>query len=657
MSIDLNTYGTFGPFDWAELTGNDWFGTGPLTSFPPPAYRDNYKRGEALPFYLDENQLKRLRDKSRILCSQNEFAICAIDNLKHYCVGTGFKYEAKSIDTDSPDRELEKRVNEFLCLFQEANDLPEREAEASNRCDVDGECFIRLFEDPDEPGMSLLRFVEPELIKTPHGEFQSVDSFGVKNKPGDVETVQGYWVIEDPISQYTPGLVPETDIVHIKLNTRSTAKRGVPTLYPIELNLKRAESLLANMTAMAKARAAVAMIRHMNGTNRSNAEALTQSKTEVSATDPTTGAAINIERWRPATVITAPKNVEYEFPNMGAGAAEFVAVLQADLRAAAARLNMPEWMFTADASNSNYSSAFVSESACVKMFMQRQDLYARKWGFGRYGQRKSVVWRAIERAIDAGILPLEVKEKIKVVVVTPSLLARDGDREASMNKVYADMKVKSRATIQKEIGLDPKEEDEAIRNDEMRKEMEEAALAAASPIQGKEPIQTGQAQAKLAVARNYGQAESVLDIRQDDGISCGAACSMAVARFFEVGPDTLAEWKTMLGTEDLGYTPPGAIVQNLQALGLFVEAATMDTESLLRRVREGTPVICPIQSDGSGHYVVVVGESLGKLLIHDPECGNRSIPINEWDQNWFDSSDGKEYLRYGVSVRKANLPF
>ena len=46
---------------------------------------------------------------------------------------------------------------------------------------------------------------------------------------------------------------------------------------------------------------------------------------------------------------------EYEFPAAGIDAGRYVTVLQAELRAIASRLVMPEFMLTSDASNANYS--------------------------------------------------------------------------------------------------------------------------------------------------------------------------------------------------------------------------------------------------------------------------------------------------------------
>ena len=52
-------------------------------------------------------------------------------------------------------------------------------------------------------------------------------------------------------------------------------------------------------------------------------------------------------------------------------------MLQAELRAIAARLVMPEFMFTSDASNANYASTMVAEGPAVRMFERLQATHDR----------------------------------------------------------------------------------------------------------------------------------------------------------------------------------------------------------------------------------------------------------------------------------------
>src|SRR5262245_42987874 len=55
-------------------------------------YMDYRNRGEAIPVYANEGQLKLLRDQSRRLCAVNEFAICAMGNRQGYICGKGYGY-------------------------------------------------------------------------------------------------------------------------------------------------------------------------------------------------------------------------------------------------------------------------------------------------------------------------------------------------------------------------------------------------------------------------------------------------------------------------------------------------------------------------------------------------------------------------------------
>jgi hypothetical protein len=63
---------------------------------------------------------------------------------------------------------------------------------------------------------------------------------------------------------------------------------------------------------------------------------------------------------RPGTILDVLGDTDYQFPASGLDAGRYVTVLQAELRAIASRLVMPEFMLTSDASNANYSSTMVA---------------------------------------------------------------------------------------------------------------------------------------------------------------------------------------------------------------------------------------------------------------------------------------------------------
>ena len=157
-------------------------------------------------------------------------------------------------------------------------------------------------------------------------------------------------------------------------------KRGVPLFWPVRKNLVRAENLLHNMAAVADIQTAIAMIRRHDLTRQPTAQSFRNAAANLTTTEANSGDTIYFRRYAPGTILDAPKSTEYDFPAAGLDASRYVQVLQAILRAVAARLVVPEFMLTADASNANYASTLVAEGPAVKMFQSMA---------GRYGGRRS----------------------------------------------------------------------------------------------------------------------------------------------------------------------------------------------------------------------------------------------------------------------------
>ena len=96
------------------------------------------------------------------------------------------------------------------------------------------------------------------------------------------------------------------------------------------------------------------------------------NQADLSVTNAATGRTSHFRRYAPGTILDAVAGTDYEFPAAGIDAARYVTVLQAELRAIASRLVMPEFMLSSDASNANYSSTMVAEGPAVKMFDRLQ---------------------------------------------------------------------------------------------------------------------------------------------------------------------------------------------------------------------------------------------------------------------------------------------
>jgi predicted double-glycine peptidase len=65
----------------------------------------------------------------------------------------------------------------------------------------------------------------------------------------------------------------------------------------------------------------------------------------------------------------------------------------------------------------------------------------------------------------------------------------------------------------------------------------------------------------------------------------------------------------------------------------------------------GTPVACLVQSEGTGHWVVVRGVVRGKVYFMDPDCGLSAMPLPKWESVWIDSDRrGTVFRRHGLAV-------
>ena len=178
------------------------------------------------------------------------------------------------------------------------------------------------------------------------------------------------------------------------------------------------------------------------------------------------------------------------------------------------------------------------------------------------------------------------------------------------------------------------------------------------------------------------------DVRQPTHWSCGAAASMAVGKFFGVGPDTIEEWIDALGTTEEKSTAPQAIIDYLRSLGLDVEVRDgMTIDDLEQEFRKGRPVICPVQDYSGqrspkaawdmGHWLAGIGRIPGSVVVQDSALdnaeklpggsvskaeedptdknigrpGRKMVAEKEWMVDWHDIGEDKQVFdRYGISV-------
>lgn len=444
---------------------------------PLDAYRDEHDvlwlpigvtddRGRAT-CITDELGLTTVRDQMRKLLEDNEFAINAQENRISYIVGSGHKYTAVAKDDDAevPEEKI-AAVQGVIDDFCKENQWHKRQQEIVRRKDRDGECFLRFF--PDLQGKLRVRFVEPSQVKTPADrQGKSNETFGIVTEPDDVETIQVYWIDDRRVEAH--------DIQHRKANVDTNVKRGLSLFYPIRHNLSRAANLLLCMAEVAKVQAAIAMIRKHTGATGAGITQTLAADADVSIHSTTTGKTKDLRHYAPGTILDVPKAVDYEFPIAGIQAATFVAIVQAELRAAASRLCMPEFMLTSDASNANYSSTMVAEGPAVKIFQRLQ------WDM--IVEDLEVLDRVLQEARDAGTIAEDLLEKIEITAEPPRVETKNEKEWAEVSGILVDKKIMSKHTGRLRHELDPDFEEEKI----------EEEREAADPFAGMEnPLFAGQ---------------------------------------------------------------------------------------------------------------------------------------------------------------------
>ena len=384
--------------------------------------------------FATEQDLAEIRQQVRHLVNTNEFAINGIENRVSYLVGTGHVYRAcvrKGIEASA---ELEAEVQAVIDEFLLVNRWQARQQEIVRRLDRDGEVFLRLFVDPE--GITRVRFVEPDQVATPR-ELASVPeaSFGIHTEREDVEGVLGYYIDGEPVEAAA--------IQHRKANVDANVKRGLPLYYPVRKNLRRIEKLLRNMSVVAEIQSAIALIRKHRGASRSGVEQFVADQSQTSTVG---GRTRYLSQYAPGTILDAPAGMDYDFPASGIDASNFVAVLQAELRAVAARLVMPEFMFTSDASNANYASTLVAEGPAVKMFERLQG--------NLKNEDREILWRVVAHAVAAGRLPLEVHRWVDIQITPPSLEVRNSLQQCQVEKIAYEKGILSPQTWSLKLGLD-----------------------------------------------------------------------------------------------------------------------------------------------------------------------------------------------------------
>ncbi len=388
---------------------------------------------------VDEDQLETMWAQARRMREQNATAQALVGNLINFVIGRGV-----IVDPEGEDKKRDKVWE----AFKRRNKWKRFIKEMCNRTWRDGECFIRKFKVDLEGGDASIRFIDPERIKDSNGKV----SFGIKTDPADVETPIAYMLVSaDGKTQLDE--IPAEEIIHLKIGVDANVKRGVSYLYGIMPMLTKYEQWLNDRILLNKVRTAVALVKTIKG----GAADVNRIRAQQAATSNTERGDNRQKMLKGGTVFTVNEGVTLEFLSPNLQASDVKHDGRNILLSIAAAKQLPEYMVTGDASNSNFASTMVSESPGVRTFESWQDFF------------EEPVLEIYDWVVSDSQDPdsIDLGKEIEAKAVYPPLIARNLKEETDANSVMNAAGILSKATWAAQNGLNYDKEREQIEKEDI----------------------------------------------------------------------------------------------------------------------------------------------------------------------------------------------
>lgn len=435
-------YESVAAMNWpdAELVGVGAYGEVDKTTLD--AIQDNLPfNSPSWPPYSSLDELGCIREQSRLLATYNEYAKGALKNRCNFIVGYGHTVSIAAKEGFELTDEEKTVALDVIRAFEKRNNWRKRQRSNQRRLDRDGEVFIRKFRGKE--GL-ILRYVEPEDVVSPDEE-KNEYPFGIVYNSADVEDVRGYYVrTGDAID-----LVPANEIQHRKLDDDLDCPRGVPLLMACRRSLAAASKIMRNVTALTKIQSHFALIRKHQQATMTAIQSMVNSTADVRVTNPISGQAKYGREYGPGGVYDMPAGVEVDFPSQSSRPEQFLPPVAAQLRAAAASVCMAEYMFTADASNANYSSTMMAGGPPVRAFEAAQ------WDM--IDDDRALYDEELALAVARGAIPEDLLARIDVKIDAPDPAVNDKLQQAQARVMDKEIGV-SPQTLIAESGRDPETE-------------------------------------------------------------------------------------------------------------------------------------------------------------------------------------------------------
>jgi hypothetical protein len=381
--------------------------------------------GRCYPFYEQEQDLIRERNKWRGLAGFTSVAIGAMTALQCYTMGGEWEYEVEPREGCQPPPDLLKEANRILKEILERNNfVGGLDNEIHDQSREDGESPVAVYATHD--GLAEIRLMRADNIRTPLATNKLNDwldvrdrdaswSFGVltrfnpRQQRIDHERHVGYHVVFEDSGKdwdYLPAW-PQSHgdddldgkfLQFIKRNTPRAAKRGVSDYWPVLTDLEQEAKLNVNTNVGLAVQAAIAWWEEMppNASKEQVASQMSAALDNFSQRlTNQRGGERSINNMRPGTVPKISSGRKIIAGPMGQQRSPlFLEGRNAIMRRIGLRWLMPEYMITGDASNSNFASTLVAESPFVKAREADQRVFVAHF--------KELFTKCLKIAFDAG---------------------------------------------------------------------------------------------------------------------------------------------------------------------------------------------------------------------------------------------------------------
>lgn len=383
--------------------------------------------------YSTPHEHRQMVLRSRWLAHNHPFACAALELRAAYIVGSGHHYTLaprRQNETIATNAAIETALD-VLDAWSESQRWPLVQREIQLRLDRDGEAWVYL-----DPDTLHVRLIDALRITGPMRPSDEYEAYGLRLHDGDPYRIEGYWLDGEQ-------LLPPTNVQFRKANVDAALPRGVPVLWPARESLRRAWHILRAASTVAGIQAAIAAV--VQRRQGAGVSAWIDPSVDPGAAKDAEGRTV--QQLPPGAILQLRPGEEWQTHAGSLNVANFAAAIQAELRAVAARLCLPEYMLTADASNANYSSTLVAEGPAVKTFerLQAEMIWYDLW----------IIRRVLRRAEERGELPPGFTRAIRIEAEAPTVQSRNRLAEAQADQILLASGVVSPQTIARRHGFDP----------------------------------------------------------------------------------------------------------------------------------------------------------------------------------------------------------